>query len=78
MRILTIGCGYIGSVLASHLSEKVPFAEIVISDESREAVEKVASSIGRENVKPLQLNIRDYDRLVKTAETFDLLVGLAP
>ncbi|MEM1570322.1 MAG: saccharopine dehydrogenase family protein [Candidatus Bathyarchaeia archaeon] len=78
MRILTIGCGYIGSVLARHLSEKAPYAEIVISDESREAVEKVASSIGRENVKPLQLNIRDYDRLVKTAENFDILVGLAP
>lgn len=78
MRILTIGCGYIGSVLAKHLSEKAPFAEIAISDENKGAVEKVASSIGRENIKPLQLNIRDYDRLVKTAENFDILVGLAP
>ncbi len=78
MKILTIGCGYIGSVLARHLSERIPHAEIVISDEKREAVERVASSIGRENVKPLQLNIRDYDRLVKTAENFDILVGLAP
>ncbi|MBS7611905.1 saccharopine dehydrogenase family protein [Candidatus Bathyarchaeota archaeon] len=78
MKILTIGCGYIGSVLARHLSERIPLAEIVISDESKEAVEKAASSIGRENVKPLQLNIRDYDRLVKMAENFDILVGLAP
>ena len=78
MKILTIGCGYIGSVLVRHLSERIPSAEIVVSDESREAIEKATSSIGRGNVKPLQLNIRDYDRLVKAAENFDILVGLAP
>jgi saccharopine dehydrogenase-like NADP-dependent oxidoreductase len=78
MKILTIGCGYIGSVLVRHLSERIPSAEIVVSDESREAIVKATSSIGRGNIKPLQLNIRDYDRLVKAAENFDILVGLAP
>jgi saccharopine dehydrogenase-like NADP-dependent oxidoreductase len=78
MKILTIGCGYIGSVLVRHLSERIPSAEIAVSDENREAIMKAISSIGRGNVKPLQLNIHDYDRLVKVAEDFDILVGLAP
>ncbi len=78
MKILTIGCGYIGSVLVRHLSERIPSAEIVVSDENREAIMKAVSSIGRGNVKPLQLDIHDYDRLVKVAENFDILVGLAP
>lgn len=78
MKILTIGCGYIGSVLAKHLSEKIPSAEIVISDEKKESVERIALSIGRDNVKPIQLNINDYDKLVKTMEEFDVVVGLAP
>ena len=61
-----------------HLTEKIPSAEIVVSDENREAIMKAVSSIGRGNVKPLQLDIHDYDRLVKVAENFDILVGLAP
>jgi len=50
VKILTIGCGYIGSVLAKHLSEKIPSAEITISDENIEAIEKVALSINKSNV----------------------------
>jgi len=78
VKILTIGCGYIGSVLAKHLSEKIPSAEITISDENIEAIEKVALSINKSNVKCLQLNFSDYNSLVRIAENFDILIGLAP
>lgn len=78
MKMLTIGCGYIGSVLIRHLSEKKPKVEIVISDAQKEAVEKVAVSINRKNVQPLQLDLYDYDQLVEIMKGFDLVVGLVP
>ncbi|MGP3668064.1 MAG: saccharopine dehydrogenase family protein [Candidatus Bathyarchaeota archaeon] len=78
MKILTMGCGYIGSVLVRYLSEKIPSAEIVISDENKDSVEKVASSINKSNVTPLQLDFNNYKKLVKTAGEFDILIGLSP
>ena len=78
MRILTIGCGYIGSVLAKHLSEKIPSAEIVVSDEDEEAIEKVVLSIDKKNVSSALLDFYDYNKIVKTARDFDIVVGLTP
>jgi len=78
MKILTIGCGYIGSVLARHLSDKMPSAEIVISDQNKEAVKKVAFSINKDNVSSLELDFYNYNELVKCARSFDILVGLTP
>jgi len=78
VKILTIGCGYIGSVLAKHLSEKIPSAEINISDENIEAIEKVVSSINKSNINCLQLDFSDYNRLIRIAEDFNILIGLAP
>lgn len=78
MKLLMIGCGYIGSILARHLSEKKPSAKIVISDASRERAERVAGAINRSHVQPFQLDLYDYDRLIKIMGNFDLVVGLAP
>jgi saccharopine dehydrogenase-like NADP-dependent oxidoreductase len=78
MKLLVIGCGYIGSILARHLSEKKPSVKIVISDASRENIERVVEAIDRNNVQPFQLDLYDYDRLVKIMGDFDLVAGLAP
>lgn len=45
LKILTIGCGYVGSVLAGHLADRLQSVEIVISDRGKEMIEKVASDI---------------------------------
>jgi saccharopine dehydrogenase-like NADP-dependent oxidoreductase len=74
VRILTIGFGYIGSVLAKHLSNKIPSAEIVISDEKK----KIDLPINMKNLSYLQLDLIDYDKIVKTAKNFDIIIGLAP
>jgi saccharopine dehydrogenase-like NADP-dependent oxidoreductase len=78
MKILTIGCGYIGSVLARHLSKKIPTAAIIISDARSEVAEKVSVSINRKNVQPFHLNLYNYNRLVEIMKDFDLVVGLTP
>ena len=78
MRILTIGCGYIGSVLAEQLADRMQSAEIVISDMKKGTIETVASDISKDNVHPLRLNFYDYQKLVQTIKDFDITIGLAP
>lgn len=78
LRILTIGCGYIGSVLAKDLAELMPSSTIVVSDGDKKRIEKVADTIGKNNVEGIQLDASEYSRLVYTLKNFDLAVGLAP
>ena len=78
MRILTIGCGYIGSVLAKDLAENMPLARIVISDSDLNRAEKVANTIERDNVEIIQLDVSGYARFVSTLKDCDLAIGLAP
>jgi len=78
LRILTIGCGYIGSVLAEQLADRMQSAEIVISDMKKGTIETVASDISKDNVHPLRLNFYDYQKLVQTIKDFDITIGLAP
>jgi saccharopine dehydrogenase-like NADP-dependent oxidoreductase len=78
LRILTIGCGYIGSVLAGHLADRLQTVEIVISDRSKETIEKAASHIDKDNVYSLRLDFSDYHKLVDTIKKFDITIGLTP
>jgi len=78
LRILTIGCGYIGSVLAVELAEAMPSAQIAISDSDLNRVRETCEKIARDNVSPLQLDISDHTALVHVLRGFDLAVGLAP
>ncbi|MCW4037579.1 MAG: saccharopine dehydrogenase NADP-binding domain-containing protein [Candidatus Bathyarchaeota archaeon] len=78
MRILTIGCGHIGSVIARELAEALPSAEIMISDSQRERAEEIASNIGLDNVRFIELDVSDQRTVVKALTDFDLAVGLTP
>ncbi|MBO3803166.1 MAG: saccharopine dehydrogenase family protein [Candidatus Brockarchaeota archaeon] len=78
MKILTVGCGYVGSVLSRRLSERFPSAEIIVSDADKKAIEKASSSIGRNDVRFLQIDFSDHERLVEVARGCDVMVGLTP
>ena len=78
LRILTIGCGHIGSVLARDLLENMSSVRIVISDSDLNRAKSVANTIEKENVDSIQLDASDHPRLVSTLKDFDLAVGLAP
>jgi saccharopine dehydrogenase-like NADP-dependent oxidoreductase len=76
--VLTLGCGYIGSVLAKELAKSIPSAEIVISDNDMRRIDMIANEIKKDNVHPIQLDIFDYNRVVRLMKNFDLVVGLTP
>jgi saccharopine dehydrogenase-like NADP-dependent oxidoreductase len=77
MRLLSIGCGYIGSVLAEELVHGLDFEELIISDGTKEKIEETARKLG-ERVVPLQLDISDYSNLLEVIDNADLVIGLSP
>jgi len=75
MRIITLGCGHIGSVLVKSLLDNLSNIEIVVSDSDLEKA-KFADRIA-ENISFLQLDASN-PKLVSSLKDFDLAVGLAP
>ena len=45
MRVLVLGCGNIGSVIARDFAESMEESQIVVADREEERAKKVASSI---------------------------------
>ncbi len=78
MRILVLGYGNIGSVLATDLAESMPSTEVVISGRHQDKAEKAATFINRENVTGFQLDAHNYHGLVDTMKKFDLVIGTLP
>ena len=78
MRILVLGCGNIGSVIATDLAESMPSTEIVIADKCRSRAEKVAALIQERNVTGIQLDACNYRELVDNMKMFDVVVGALP
>ncbi len=78
MKILVIGTGHIGSVIAKDLAQTLPSAKIVIADKSQNRAEAVVKRIERKNVSSTQLDVFDHRILVKTLKGFDLAIGALP
>jgi lysine 6-dehydrogenase len=78
MKILVLGYGNIGSVLATDFAESMPSIEIVIAGRHRDKAEEAATVINRENVTGFQLDAHNYHALVDTMKEFDLVAGTLP
>ncbi|MCK5403385.1 saccharopine dehydrogenase NADP-binding domain-containing protein, partial [Candidatus Bathyarchaeota archaeon] len=74
MNILSVGCGYIGSVLAEELIQNLDFDRLTICDREKENLEKIANKLG-EKVHPLQLDFSEYSNLLEIIEEADLVIG---
>ncbi len=77
MQLLSVGCGYIGSVLAEELVNSLDFEKLTICDSTKGKIDKTAKKLG-EKVVPLQLDISNYSNLLEIIENADLVIGLAP
>ncbi len=78
MRVLVLGYGNIGSVLARDLADSMSSTEIVISGRHESKTEEAAASLHSENVTGIRLDADDHHSLVDTMEKFDLAVGTLP
>jgi saccharopine dehydrogenase-like NADP-dependent oxidoreductase len=77
MKLLTIGCGYIGSVIAEELVHNINFEELILVDTTKKKIEETAKKLG-DNVSPFQLEIQDYPSLLEIIDDADLVIGLSP
>ena len=77
MEILSIGCGYIGSVLAEEIVHNLDFEKMIICDSTKEKIEETAKKLG-DRVFPLELDISNYSNLLEIIDNVDLVIGLSP
>ncbi len=78
MKIVVLGCGNIGSVVARDLAESLPTAQIVMADVNESRAEEAAKEIGRGNVTWVQVDASNERELVESLKKFDLVVGTLP
>jgi len=78
LKIIVLGCGNIGSVVARDLAESMPSAQIAMADLEQSRVEEAVSKIGRGNVSWVQVDASNKHELVQSLKKFDLAVGTLP
>ena len=76
MRVITLGCGKIGSVLAKDFTESVEGVEIVLADISEDRAKEAASDVA--GAGWVTVNTTDYAGLKETLGEFDLVLGALP
>jgi len=77
MKLLSVGCGYIGSVLAEELVHSLDFDKLIICDSTKDKIVKTAKKWG-ERIFPLQVDISNYSNLLEIIGKVDLVIGLSP
>jgi lysine 6-dehydrogenase len=78
MRILVLGCGNIGFVVAKDLAGSLSSAEIVLADIDETRAEEAATAIGHQNVGWVRADASNREELVNILREFDLVVGALP
>lgn len=76
MKVIVLGCGKIGSVMAMDFARSVEGSEVVLADKSGERAKGVASTI--EGAGWLAVDTTDYRGLVDSLRGFDLVLGALP
>jgi len=77
VKLLSVGCGYIGSVLAEEIAHSLDFEKLIICDSTKEKIEQTAERLG-EKIFPLQMDISDYSSLSEIIDDVDMVIGLSP
>jgi lysine 6-dehydrogenase len=78
MKILVLGCGFIGSVIAADLAENMSSAEIVVADKNLVRASGSAKATGRVNVSGMKLDAQKHVELVNAMKKCDMVVGAMP
>ncbi len=78
MKILVLGYGNIGKLIARDLSDSLPSAELSVAGRHRENLENTVKNINKERVSAVTLDAYDFTELVSTIEKFDLAIGALP
>jgi saccharopine dehydrogenase-like NADP-dependent oxidoreductase len=75
MRVIVLGCGMIGSVIAKDFSENIE-CDMTLADQNSDRAKKVASMI--EGAKWVRVDAKDNQSLVENLRGFDIILGALP
>jgi lysine 6-dehydrogenase len=78
MRVIVLGCGNIGSVIARDLCTSMPSWEVVVADRDAARTENVRSTIKANNVTAVTLDASDGSRMGTLLTDCDLAVSALP
>ncbi len=78
MKVISIGCGNIGSIAAEDLARSMKFIRVVVADKEKTKAKNVAKKIDKDNVSWIQLDATNHNKLVETLKNFDLAMGFLP
>jgi lysine 6-dehydrogenase len=78
LRILVVGTGNIGSVIAKDLVKSIPSVELVIADKNKHRAEQVAIAFDNNKASGIELDVFDRKNLLDTIGQFDIIVGALP
>jgi saccharopine dehydrogenase-like NADP-dependent oxidoreductase len=78
MKVISVGCGNIGSVAAEDLAKSVSSTEVLIADRDEARAKNVAERINRSNVSWIQLEATNHGRLIHALKDYDLVMGFLP
>jgi len=77
VKVLILGAGEIGSIIARILSIDPKVSEIILADINVQKAKEVSKRIGSEKIVPLHLDIRDHTSLVSAMKNVDVFVHSA-
>jgi lysine 6-dehydrogenase len=78
MKIIVLGCGNIGAVIARDVAENLSSSRVVIADVDKKRVREVASRINLENVTWTQVDAKNRSALSSKLKSFDVAVSALP
>jgi lysine 6-dehydrogenase len=78
VKIIVLGCGNIGSVVAKDLADSLPSTEIVMADVSKGRAQEAISKIDRDKVSWIRIDASNRYKLTNTLKKFDFAVGALP
>jgi saccharopine dehydrogenase-like NADP-dependent oxidoreductase len=78
VKIMVLGSGNIGSVVARDIAENLPSAEVVIADVDNNRAREAASWTGLGNVSWTQVNATNRSELSSRLKSYDVAVGALP
>ena len=75
MKVLVLGVGAVGSIIADVLSKQDEFEEVIVGDIKKERAQKVADKIGSPKVRAVSMNADNVEEMKAGMKDVDLVIN---
>lgn len=75
MKVLVLGVGAVGSIIAEVLSKQQEFEEVIVADIKKERAQKVVERIGSSKARAVSMNADDVEQMKAGMKDVDLVIN---